>query len=72
MTTTINYEGAAFLFQIALDILMGIDADKEVRAVLPCNNTNITFEYRPDENYQMTAYLTLNDYRLKPVGSYCD
>jgi hypothetical protein len=32
-----------------------------VEVVLPCNNnTTLTFEYKPDENKQMRAYLTIN------------
>ena len=60
VTSTINYEGASLLYQIATSILDGKNADKEINAVLQCNNATLTFEYKPDENNQMTAYLTIN------------
>ena len=29
-------------------------------AVVPCNHASLIFEYKPDQNKQMSAYLTIN------------
>ena len=42
-------------------ILDGQNSDEPIEVVLPCNNgTSLIFEYKPDQNNQMSAYLTIN------------
>jgi hypothetical protein len=59
MTTTVNYEGASYLYQAAMSILKGMNSEKEIRAVLPCNKAALIFEYKSDQDNQMAAYLTI-------------
>lgn len=61
LSTSINYERAALFMAIAMGIIDGRDADKEIEAVYPClNGTTLFFEYKPDQNNQMNAYLVIN------------
>ena len=60
-STSIDRSGAALLISHINPILSGTDIEKPVQAVLPClNGTSLTFEYRPDENKQMSAYLIIS------------
>jgi hypothetical protein len=40
-------------------ILKDINPEKEIRAVLQCNKADLIFEYKPDRDSQMAAYLTI-------------
>ena len=61
LVTSVNYEGASLLYQVAMSIVNGLNTDKEVKVEVQCNNnTNLTFEYKPDQNNQMVAYLTID------------
>ena len=61
LSTSVNYEGAAGLCFVASSIFMGKDAQKEIGFTLPCsNNATLKFEYKPDENNQMNAWLIIN------------
>jgi hypothetical protein len=61
LTTTVNYEGAALLYQIAMLIIYGKYSENEIKTVLQCNNNaTLTFEYKYDQNNQFVAYLTIN------------
>ena len=60
LSTSVNYEEAALFYLTAMSILEGKNADKEISAVLTRNNATLTFEYKPDQNNQMTAYLVIN------------
>jgi hypothetical protein len=61
LSTSINYEGAAFFYLTAMPILNGEDSEKQIEAALPCsNNAALLFEYKPDQSGQMSAYLTVN------------
>ena len=61
LSTSINYEGAALFILTAMSISDGIDSEKQIQAVLPCNNNAaLIFEYKPDQNNQWGAYLTIN------------
>ena len=61
LSTSIRYEGAALFQLTAIPILEGKDPEKQIEAVLRCGkNASLLFEYKPDENNQMTAYLTIN------------
>jgi hypothetical protein len=59
MTTTVTYEGASYLYQAAMFILTDINSEKEIRAVIQCNKAALIFEYKPDQDNQMVAYLTI-------------
>lgn len=59
LTTTFGYEGAFYLYHVAMSILNGENPDESIEAVLSCNNATITLEYKPDQNNQMTAYLKI-------------
>jgi hypothetical protein len=61
LSTSIYHDSAAFFYLQASRILDGKDSGEPIEVVLPCNNdTTLTFEYRPDENNQMSTYLTIN------------
>jgi len=60
--TSLNPTRAAFFFNQASRILDG-KANEPIDVVLPCNSgTNLTFEYKPDQNNNnpMTVYLTID------------
>jgi hypothetical protein len=59
MTTTVNYEGAAYLYQVAMPILEDMNSEKVINAVLPCNKAALIFEYKPEQDNYMAAYLTI-------------
>ena len=60
LSTTITPEVVAYFYTQATSILDGT-AEKEIEAVLPCkNDATLFFQYKPDENNQMSAYLTIN------------
>ena len=59
VTTTINYEGASLLYQIAISILNGKNSENEIKAVLQCNNAALIFDY-VSEGSQMVAYLSID------------
>jgi len=60
LMTSANYDTASALYQLAMSIIYDINPEQEIKAVLPCNNnTNLIFEFKPDQNNQMTAYLTI-------------
>ena len=56
LSTSVNYEEAAFFYLTAMSILEGKNADKEISAVLPRNNATLTFEYKPDQNNQIISF----------------
>lgn len=59
LSTTVNYEGAAALYMTAMPILEGNESQMEL--VLPCSNqATLIFEYKLDQNNQMSAYLLIN------------
>jgi len=61
LSTSINPAGAAFFYMQASRILDCRHSGGQVEVVLPCNNgASLTFEYKPDENNQMSAYITIN------------
>lgn len=56
LSTTVNYEGAAAIYLTAMPILDG--NENQVELVLPCsNNATLIFEYKPDQNNQMSVNL---------------
>jgi len=60
-STSINPERAAFLYMQASRILDCRHSGEQVEAVIPCNNgASLTFQYKPDENNQMSAFITIN------------
>ena len=59
ITTSINYYNASLLYKVAMSIDGEVDSDKEVRALVSCNNANLLFEYKSEQNNQKTAYLTI-------------
>ena len=59
LSTTVNYEGAAALYMTAMPILDGNES--QVELVLPCSNdATLIFEYKLDQNNQMSAYLVID------------
>ena len=60
MTTTINPDGASYLYLNAMSIIKDINPEKEVTAVLNCNKAALVFEYKRDQDNQMVAYLTID------------
>jgi hypothetical protein len=61
LSTSIKTDEAAFFCIQAARILDGKVSGEPIEAIIPCNNgTTITFEYKPDENNQMSAYLIIN------------
>jgi len=62
-STTIDYDKAAALYLAATKVLNGTDK-QQVQLVLQCNNNTIlAFEYKPDQNGRMKAYLVLEKNR---------
>ena len=61
LSTSVNPDGAAFFYMHASRILDCRHSWEQVEVVLPCNNnTTLTFEYKRDENNQMSAFMTIN------------
>ncbi len=60
LSTTLNYENASLLFQVAMSILSGANAENEVRVTLQCNNAELVFDYKHKEDGTMAAFLTIN------------
>ncbi|WP_196601008.1 hypothetical protein [Pectinatus frisingensis] len=61
LRTTINYEMASFLYQLAMSVVNGKYAGQQISGVLQCNNnTTLIFEYKPDQYNQMGSCLTIN------------
>jgi hypothetical protein len=59
ITTAVNCDDASYLYRVAMFILNDINSEKEIRAVLECNNAALIFEYKPDQNNQMASSLTI-------------
>jgi hypothetical protein len=59
LTTTVNYEGAFYLYQTGMSILNDINSEKEIRGVLPCYKATLIFEYKREQDNQMAVYLTI-------------
>jgi hypothetical protein len=59
VTTTVDYDSASCLHQVAMFILDDINSEKEIRGVLQCNNAALIFEYKREQDNQMAAYLTI-------------
>ena len=59
LTTSVNYEGAALLYHVIMPILNEANHWDEVKTTVPCNNAALIFEYKPDENNRMAAYITI-------------
>jgi len=65
LSMAITYEGAALFFITAMRIIDGRDSDKQIQAMFTrVNGATLTFEYKPDENNQMTAYLVIDKNNL--------
>jgi hypothetical protein len=61
LSTSVNYEGAAGLFFVAMSILVGKNSENEVEFVLPCSNdATLTLKYKRDQNNQMSAWLIID------------
>ena len=60
MTTTVNPDGASYLYLNAMPIIRDINPENEVKAVLDCYNAALIFEYKRDQDNQMVAYLTID------------
>ncbi|MDR1334533.1 MAG: hypothetical protein LBJ71_04930 [Holosporaceae bacterium] len=42
-----------------MSVLTDINAEKEIRAVLNCNDVTLVFECKPDRGNQIAAFLTI-------------
>lgn len=61
LSTTVSHEGAKSFYQIAKSIIDGSDTDKQINTVFSCKrDTDLIFEYRPESDGQMMAYLTIS------------
>ena len=60
MGIIVNFEAASFLHQLAMTILDDKNSGNEIRALIRCCNAYLIFEYKPDQNNQKIAYLTLD------------
>lgn len=59
LSTTVHYEGAVALYLASMPILDGNES--QVELVLPCsNNATLIFEYKLEQDNQMSAYLLIN------------
>jgi hypothetical protein len=64
LSTSINYGGASLFWLAAKRILE--EGTDQVEVILPCNNNAaLILEYKPDENGQMKAFLTIDKDRRK-------
>ena len=60
-STTVNAEGAKLFYQLSKSIIDGSASGKQVETVLPCKrDTSLIFEYKPESDGQMMAYLSIN------------
>ena len=60
-STTVNHVGAKGFYQLAKSIIDGSGAGKQVDIVLSCKRgADLIFEYKPESDGQMMAYLTIN------------
>ena len=60
-STSINYQGAGALYLAIKKVLVENDYDKQIEVMLKCrNDTLLIFEYKPDGDNQMRAYLTIH------------
>ena len=60
ITVTVNYEGAALLYQTAMLITNG-NVGESINAVLQCNNNAVlVLEYKPGQDGQSEALMTAN------------
>ena len=61
LSTTLDYNWAAYFHGACMSILSDEGSTKSVEATLPCkNNAALTLLYRPGEDNQMTAYMVIN------------
>lgn len=58
VSTTINDESVASLYFLSKSILEGKQCNP-LQYVIDCNNAKLIFEYRPDPNNKMRAYLSI-------------
>ena len=75
LMTTVSYDNASFLYQVAMSIVNGDYSMNHIKAVIPSNNCSLILEYRPDENSPAGAFLTINKNNEAvsfqfPIGSY--
>jgi hypothetical protein len=60
LSTSITLQGAAYFYLTAMSVISEEDSKKQVESVLQCRNgTTLIFEYKPDQNNQMNAYLVI-------------
>ena len=61
LSTTFDIDGARYFYQIAKPIIDGSAADKPERTIIPCKrDAELIFEYKPESDGQMRAFLTIN------------
>ena len=61
ISTSIAIEGVVYFYQIAMSIVNGDNAGKPIKADLQCGNkATLTFEYKPNKDNQMEAYLIMS------------
>ena len=59
LSTSVNYDGASFFYQVARQIIDG--RTFEIMAKLSClNNASLLLENKPDKNNQMSTYLSIS------------
>ena len=59
ITATVNFEGAYYLYEVAMSIVNDLDRENEKRAVLERGDTTTILEYIRNQNNIMVAYLTI-------------
>ena len=60
-STSINHHGAGTLYLAIKKVLDESDSDKQVEVEIKCNkDAKLIFEYKPDGDNQMRAYLTIH------------
>ena len=61
ITATVNFEGAYYLYKVAMSIVNDINRENEKKALLERRDTIIILDYKPDHNGRMLAYLTIGN-----------
>jgi hypothetical protein len=61
MIARVNQEDASCLYDVVTFVLNDINSEKEIYIAFDEGKTTLLFEYKPDEENQMSAYFTIKN-----------